>query len=87
MNITLTPEMNQWVAGLVKSGAYKSSSEVIRDGIRALQRQEEQRRAMIEDLRQEVLVGVKQLDAGKSAVFNSSLVEDLKKRGRNKLSV
>ncbi len=49
MNISLTPEMDQWVAELVKSGAYKSSSEVIRDGIRTLQRQEEQRRAMVED--------------------------------------
>ena len=87
MNISLTPEMGQWVAKLVNSGAYKSSSEVIRDGIRTLQRQEEQRSAMVEDLRQELLIGVKQLDAGKSVVFDSSLLADLKKKGSRKLGI
>lgn len=87
MNISLTPEMDQWIAEQVKSGAYKSSSEVIRDGLRALQRQEEQRRAMVEDLRQELLVGMKQLDAGKSKPFDASLIADLKKQGRSKLGI
>ena len=87
MNISLTPEMDQWVAELVKSGAYKSSSEVIREGLRTLRRLEEQRRAMVEDLRQELLIGVKQLDAGKSAVFEPGLLADLKKKGRGKLGI
>lgn len=85
MNISLTPEMDRWVADQVKSGTYKSSSEVIRDGLRALQRQEKQRLAMLEDLRQELLIGVKQLDAGKSAVLDASLLQNIKKRGRSKL--
>jgi antitoxin ParD1/3/4 len=87
MNISLTPEMDQWVAEQVKSGAYKSSSEVIREGLRTLRRLEEQRRAMVEDLRQELLIGVKQLDAGKSTVFESGLLADLKKKGRGKLGI
>ncbi|MEW6594366.1 MAG: type II toxin-antitoxin system ParD family antitoxin [Thermodesulfobacteriota bacterium] len=85
MNISLTPEMDRWVADQVKSGTYKSSSEVIRDGLRALQRQEEQRLAMLADLRQELLIGVKQLDAGKSAALDASLLQNIKKRGRGKL--
>ncbi len=72
MNISLTPELDTWVSEKVKSGLYKSSSEVVRDGIRALQRQEEGRRAMIEDLRQELLVGIKQLDSGKSGPFDTT---------------
>lgn len=64
MNISLTPELDRWISEKVKSGLYKSSSEVVRDGIRALQRQEEGRLAMLEDLRQELLVGIKQLDSG-----------------------
>ena len=87
MNISLTPEMDQWVAEQVKSGLYKSSSEVIREGLRILQRHEEQRRAMLTDLRQELLVGMKQLDAGKSKPFDASLIADLKKRGRSKLGI
>lgn len=84
MNISLTPEMGKWVAEQVESGLYKSTSEVIRDGLRTLQRLEEQRRAMVDDLRNELLVGVKQLDAGKAKTFDASLVDDLKKQGRAK---
>ena len=84
MNISLTPEMDRWVAEQVKSGAYKSSSEVIRDGLRTLQRQEQQRLAMLEDLRNELLVGIKQLDAGKSATFDGSVLREIKEKGRGK---
>ena len=85
MNISLTPELDRWISEKVKSGLYKSSSEVVRDGIRALQRQEEGRLAMLEDLRQELLVGIKQLDSGKSGPFDTALVEKVKKNGRRKL--
>jgi antitoxin ParD1/3/4 len=85
MNISLTPEMDRWVADKVKSGTYKSSSEVIRDGLRALQCQEEQRLAMLDDLRHELLIGVKQLDAGKLAALDAPLLQNIKKTGRGKL--
>ena len=87
MNISLTQELDRWISEKVKSGLYKSSSEVVRDGLRALQRQEEGRRAMIEDLRQELLVGIKQLDSGKSGPFDTTLIEEVKKNGRRKLGV
>lgn len=85
MNVLLTPEMDRWVMNQVKSGAYKSSSEVIRDGLRALQRLEEQRQAMLGDLRQELMIGIKQLDAEKSAPLDAAMIQKIKKRGRDKL--
>lgn len=85
MNISLTPKMDSWVAEKVATGMYGSSTEVINEGLRLLKRQEEQRQAMVEDLRQEVLVGVRQLDTEKAVSFDSSQVVEIKARGRAKL--
>ena len=87
MDILLTPKINQWISEKVASGLYGSADEVILEGLRLLKRQEEQRLAMIQDLRKEILVGVRQLDAGKSDVFNDSIVSDIKVKGRNRLGL
>jgi antitoxin ParD1/3/4 len=77
--------MNNWVAARIKSGAYTSSSEVVRDGLRTLQRLEEQRLAMAADLRQELMIGIRQLDAGKSRPFDVATVDVIKQKGRERL--
>ena len=87
MQISLTPRMDQWVSEKVGSGLYSSSNEVILEGLRLLMRQEEQRQAMIEDLRKEILVGVRQLDSGKAVVFDPSLVENVKEKGLDRLGL
>jgi len=85
MEISITPRMDQWISDKVNSGLYRSSNEVILEGLRLLIRQEEQRLAITENLRQEILVGVRQLDSGKSAIFDSSLVDNIKEKSRNRL--
>jgi len=87
MQISLTPRMDQWVSEKVGSGLYSSSDEVILEGLRLLMRQEEQRQAMIEDLRKEILVGVRQLDSGKAVFFDPSLVANIKEKGRDRLGL
>lgn len=87
MEISITPRMDQWISEKVNSGLYSSSNEVILEGLRLLIRQEEQRFAVTEDLRQEILVGVRQLDSGKSVIFDSSLVDNVKEKSRNKLGL
>jgi len=79
--------MDQWVSEKVGSGLYSSSDEVILEGLRLLMRQEEQRQAMIEDLRKEILVGVRQLDSGKAVILDPSLVENIKEKGRDRLGL
>ena len=66
---------------------YSSSSEVIAEGIRLLKRQEEQRQSMVEDLKQELLVGAMQLDTGKSMPFDANQVSDIKTQGRRKAGI
>lgn len=85
MNISLTNELDQWINQKVESGLYKSSSEVIRDGLRLLRRQEDQRKAMIEDLRHELMIGINQLDSGESVDLDSNLIKTIKESGRQKL--
>ena len=87
MNISLTPEMDEWVAQKIKSGMYKSSSELIREGIRLLRAREEQREKMVEDLRSELLVGVKLLDAGKSKKFDKRTLNKIKNDARKMFAV
>jgi antitoxin ParD1/3/4 len=41
MNISLTPELEQFVQGKVESGLYNNASEVIREGLRLLKEQDE----------------------------------------------
>jgi antitoxin ParD1/3/4 len=85
MEVSITPKMDQWISEKVNSGLYRSSDEVILEGLRLLMRQEEQRLAMTEHLRQEILVGIRQLDSGKSAVFDSNLSDKIKEESRHKL--
>ncbi len=85
MNVSLTKELDQWINQKVESGLYKSSSEVIRDSLRLLRRQEDLREAMMEDLRHELLIVIKQLDSGKSTELNSNLIKEIKENRRQKV--
>ena len=87
MEISITPRMDQWISEKVNSGLYGSSNEIILEGLRLLMRQDEQRFAIAEDLRQEILIGVRQLDSGKSVIFDSNLVDNIKKKSRGRLGL
>jgi len=42
-NVSLPPASDEFVAGLVESGEYSSASEIIRQGVRVLERQHARR--------------------------------------------
>ena len=42
MNVTLTPTLEQFVRGKVESGDFRSAEEVVSEGLRLLQEQDEQ---------------------------------------------
>jgi len=46
-NVNLTDELDRFVAYLVKSGRYENASEVVRDGLRILERAERQHLAKL----------------------------------------
>lgn len=64
MNVSLTPELEQWVSEKVDSGRYRSASEVVREGLRLLQEREEEYGVRLEALRSDLHTGLAQLDRG-----------------------
>jgi antitoxin ParD1/3/4 len=82
MNVSLTPKLEKWVQSKVETGLYGSSSEVVRDALRLLYQYEEGREQKLSSLRSELLVGLKQLDAGLSERMESDFAGKIKKSGR-----
>ena len=64
MNISLTPELERLVAEKVQTGRYASASEVIREGLRLLEEQDQLRQRRLAEVRQKIDRGLEQLDRG-----------------------
>ncbi len=56
-NINLTPQMDKFVSKMIKQGHYANASEVMRAGLRALERDELENRAKIRALRAALQAG------------------------------
>jgi antitoxin ParD1/3/4 len=86
MNISLTPELEQFVAGKVTSGMYQTSSEVIREGLRLLKERDER----LQSLRRDIHAGFEAVDRGEFTDFDQSslhkLADRVKTRGRKRLA-
>jgi antitoxin ParD1/3/4 len=84
MTISLTPELEQLVEEKVASGLYPSAGEVVREALQLLQARDE--RLRLEELRSKILVGIEQLDAGRSVVLDEETLASIKRRGRERLA-
>jgi antitoxin ParD1/3/4 len=82
MNVSLTPELEQFVQGKVESGLYNNASEVIRESLRLLREHDEIRLKW----REQIERGWLQAQAGKvvdgDEVFRK--VDERIKRGRKR---
>ncbi|HEU0015957.1 MAG TPA: type II toxin-antitoxin system ParD family antitoxin [Longimicrobium sp.] len=67
MNVSLTPELEQLVDDQVKTGRYRSASEVVRDALRLFARREERHRQKLDALRAAVQEGFEAMDRGDTA--------------------
>lgn len=82
MNVSLTPELENWVQSKVETGLYGSSSEVVRDALRLLYQFEEEKMRKIGELKSQLQIGLEQIRAGEGVALNSDLIEGVKRRGR-----
>jgi antitoxin ParD1/3/4 len=64
MNVSLTPELNQFVANKVESGRYNSASEVVREALRLLEEHDRARGAQIAAFNLEIGARLASLDNG-----------------------
>jgi antitoxin ParD1/3/4 len=64
MNVSLTPELDKFVADKVESGLYTSASEVVREALRLLEEQDRARLAQLAAFNQELGARLQSLDRG-----------------------
>ena len=64
MNVSLTPDLEQFVSNKVKAGRYNSASEVVREALRLLEEHEHSRAAQIDEFNRELGRRLATLDFG-----------------------
>ena len=78
MNVPLNPKQEDLIKQKIESGLYRSPDEVIDAALRLL----EERDRKLEALRTDIKEG---LASGPRRPFDESVIEDVKKRGRERL--
>ena len=58
MNVNLSPQLEAMVKAKVASGRYTSASEVVREALRLMERQDQLKELQLEQLRQEIQNGL-----------------------------
>ena len=73
MNVSLTPELEQYIQEKVSSGLYHSASEVVREGLRLLKEREQLQQIRMQELRQDIQAG---LDSGEATRLDMQDVKE-----------
>ena len=68
-NINLTEHLDHFVERQVASGRYSNASEIVRESLRLLEEQEQERKAKLKALRQAAKQGFDEIDQGKGVVL------------------
>lgn len=76
-NVVLTEQQAALVEALVGSGRYQNASEVLRDGLRLLQRREDEDRAKLEALRGALDEAEAAVAVGDLCDYSSTLLEEI----------
>jgi antitoxin ParD1/3/4 len=64
VNISITPELDAFLQGRVQSGRYQSTSEVVREALRLLERQEQERDEAFVQLKAKLQRGAAEAERG-----------------------
>jgi antitoxin ParD1/3/4 len=87
MNVSLTPELDKFVAAKVESGRYNSASEVVREALRLLEEHDRARGAQLAAFNHELKARLDSLDRGERVDPNAARTRlEQKSRERRKLS-
>ena len=87
MNVSLTPELDNFVAGKVESGRYNSASEVVREALRLLEEHDRARGVQLAAFNREVGARLDSLDRGERIEPKTARARlDQKSRDRKRLT-
>jgi len=78
VNISLTPELDAFLQSRVESGRYQTTSEVVREALRLLERQEKERDEAFKQLKAKLRRGVAQAERG-DLIDGDEVFEELRK--------
>ena len=84
MNVSLTPQLENYIRQKVKKGMYNSVSEVVREALRLLEERDSFRAIKLEALRKDIEHGLVSLDEGQGKPLD---MKAIKSKGRKSLSV
>lgn len=88
MNVSLTPQLEEYVRRKVESGLYNSASEVVRESLRLLEERDRLYQVRLQELRGEVAAGIAQIESGRSVECDADslprVFDDIKVRARQK---
>jgi antitoxin ParD1/3/4 len=87
MNISLPPELESFVQSQVADGAFISPSEVVQTALRLLQEQAVLQTMRVADLKQEIQVGLDDLEQGRYTDYATveDLAAEIKQLGRQQI--
>jgi antitoxin ParD1/3/4 len=71
-NVVLTDHQAHFVEQLVTSGRYQNASEVLREGLRLVERRESEDDMRLAVLREAARIGIADIDAGAFRSFDSA---------------
>ncbi len=74
MNVSLTPRLEAMIHAKVESGLYNNASEVVREALRIMEREER-----VQRLRDEVQIGLDQIDRGEWIEYTDDTMERLRR--------
>ena len=70
-NVVLTQHQASFLERLVASGQYQNASEVLREGLRLVERREAEEQARLMALKEAAALGIADLDAGRFHNFDT----------------
>lgn len=79
MNVSLTPELEQFIQSQIESGKYTSADEVVLAGIRLLEERDRIYKGRFEELQKEVRIGIEASEQGQ-VVDGETVFRQLRQR-------
>ncbi len=83
MNVSLTPELEEYIAEKVSTGMYHTASEVVREGLRLLKERDELQQMRLAEMRKQIAEGLAQLDRGEG-IPAEEVFKEMRERSRRR---
>ena len=71
-NVVLTDRYDAMIEGLIDSGRYQNASEVLRDGLRLVEKREAEDEAKLVALREAAAIGIAAIERGEGRRFEDT---------------